>query len=237
MDRGSLSLGVVLAVACVSSAAGAQEGADRRGDTPGLSAANPLPRTLAGEEPAAGGEKAESFAEGAQAEPPRLGFSLGPRAGYLRARDADRGTWFGGLQARVRLSQAFCVEGSIEFHRDEFADGSVEVTQYPVQATALLYPFPEGPLQVYVLAGAGAYFTHLRFEEELEGLDDETERVWGIHVGAGAELFSGNVFSLDVDLRYIFLDESGNVSGARFGELDEDEMDFWQITVALNFFF
>lgn len=192
---------------------------------------------MAEEEPAAGGEEADSFAEGVQATPPRVGFSLGPRAGYLRARDADRGAWFGGVQARVRLSQAFCVEGSIEFHRDAFADGSVEVTQYPVQATALLYPFPEGPLRVYVLAGAGAYFTRFRFQEELEGVGDKTERVWGIHAGAGAELFSGDVFSLDVDLRYIFLDESGGVSGARFSEFDDDEMDFWQITVALNFFF
>jgi opacity protein-like surface antigen len=200
-------------------------------------AIDPLPRTLVEEEPLVGAEEEDLFEEASQVQPPRTGFSLGPRAGYLRARDADRGTWFGGVQARLRLSPAFALEGSIEFHQDEFADGSVEVTQYPVQATALLYPFPELPFQVYVLGGAGWYFTRFSFEDELEDLDDETDSVWGIHVGVGAELFAGDAFSLDADVRYIFLDESDDVSGGQFGEFDDDEMDFWQITLALNFRF
>lgn len=233
MTRGIASLFAVLLAVGAAPVARAEEGG-----APDSFAVDPLPRALAEEEPAAaGGEEAGPFADPAQAKPPRTGFSLGPRAGYLRARDADRGTWFGGVQARLRLSPAFAVEGSIEFHQDEFADGSVEVTQYPVQATALFYPFPEWPFQLYALAGAGWYFTRFGFEDELEDLDDETDSVWGIHAGVGAELFAGDAFSLDADVRYIFLDESDDVSGAEFGEFDDDEMDFWQITVALNFYF
>src|SRR5262245_10822266 len=90
-------------------------------------------------------------------------FSLGPAAGYLRARGADEGTWFGGLQARLRLAPILSVEGSVTFHENDYSDGDIRVTQYPVQVTGLVTPFPLGSVRPYALAGAGWYYTRTRY--------------------------------------------------------------------------
>jgi hypothetical protein len=200
---------------------------------PDLAAA--LPLLLVEEEDDGEGDSIPE--EFGQPVPPRLGFSLGPRVGYLRARDADRGTWFAGAQARLKLSIAFEVEASVEFHRDEFGDGDVEVTSYPVQVTAIFIPFPEWPLQPYVLGGAGWYYQRFHFEDNLSSIDDETDSVFGLHVGAGAQLFAWDWASLNADVRYIILDESDDISGFQGTDLDDDEFDYWQLTASLNFFF
>jgi hypothetical protein len=78
---------------------------------------------------------------------PRLHMSpeLGLRAGYFKPRDADDGEWFGGVQLRLPLAPSLALEGSIELHSSDFADGDIEVIQYPVQATLLVFLFPRRP--------------------------------------------------------------------------------------------
>ena len=90
-------------------------------------------------------------------------FSLGPAGGYLRVRQADRGTWFAGIQARLHLG-IFAAEASVQYHRNSFEDSSVIVSQYPVQLTAFLYPIPVGPIRPYILGGVGWYFTQYDYE-------------------------------------------------------------------------
>lgn len=158
-------------------------------------------------------------------------FSIGPAAGYLRVRGADRGTWFGGVQARLRLAEILALEGSITFHQDEFEGGDVEVTQYPVQVTALLYPFPLSPLKPYGLIGAGWYYTRFDYEGVQAVLnDDETDRLFGLHVGAGAELELGPAVALQADFRWIFLDEP-SVDNS---DIEEEEFDYWQVSLGLG---
>ncbi|HLY10732.1 MAG TPA: hypothetical protein VKW04_15625, partial [Planctomycetota bacterium] len=82
--------------------------------------------------------------------PETLPLSLGASAGYLRAKDTDHGTWFGGVQARLRLG-IFAAEASIQFHQNRYQHGAVVVTQYPVQLTAFLYILPAGPIRPYIL--------------------------------------------------------------------------------------
>ncbi len=157
-------------------------------------------------------------------------FSLGPAAGYLRARDADRGTWFGGLQVRARLAPVLAVEGSITFHQDEFLDGDVEVTRYPVQVTALLYPLGDGPLRPYGLAGAGWYSTRYEYGGLLSPFEDESDRSFGFHAGAGLEIGLGPSASIFADFRWIFLDEPG-VDNSR---LEDEEFDYGQVALGLS---
>jgi hypothetical protein len=78
--------------------------------------------------------------------PKGFGPEIGLRAGYIKPRDADDGTWFGGVQVRVPLGEVLTLEGSIEFHTSEFADGDIEVVQYPVQATLLVNLLPSAPV-------------------------------------------------------------------------------------------
>lgn len=156
-------------------------------------------------------------------------IQLGIRTGYLRAPEADRGTWFGGVQVRAFLGQYLAVEGSIEFHQSDFEEGDVLVTQNPVQVTGLLFPFPDWPLRPYALAGAGWYYTRVDFSGPFSILDDEVEHTFGLHGGGGAEWRVGERTSLSADVRYIWLDDLDLDAGTV-----DDEFNYWQLTAALN---
>jgi opacity protein-like surface antigen len=158
------------------------------------------------------------------------GFSIGPMGGYLRSQGADRGTWFGGVQARLFLLRVLAVEGSISFHSERFANDDIIVTQYPVQVTGLLLPFPDWPVQPYGLAGAGWYYTRVDFRDTLASIPDETEKDFGWHVGAGAELAPSRTIRLFADVRYIFIDQDVDTA-------DSHDFDYWQITFGLGFGF
>ncbi len=161
----------------------------------------------------------------------RGGLSIAPAAGYLTTRGADRGTWFGGIQARAHLSPVLAVEGSATFHQSLYSDGDIVVTQYPVQVTGLLYPFGETPFRPYVLAGAGWYYTRTHYRGTLDLLyEDQTEHDFGAHFGAGAEALLGPRVTLDADVRYIFLNPT--VDGVK-----ERDFNYWQATAGLNFRF
>lgn len=162
-------------------------------------------------------------------DPNAVAFTIGPAAGYLRVRDADRGTWFGGLQARVQFLRYLGIEGSITFHQNRFADGDIIVTQYPVQVTGLLFPFPDSEISPYVLVGAGWYYTRVDFDSSLGG-GEETERLSGWHVGAGAQATLGRRVGAFGDFRWVFIDDPGVDNS----NIDEEEFDYWQVTLGLN---
>ncbi len=161
--------------------------------------------------------------------PKAFGPELGLRAGYLKQRDADDGTWFGGVQVRVPLAPMFVVEGSIEFHTSEFADGEIEVIQYPVQATLLFFPMPDAPtVKPYLLAGLGWYYTTTDFSGSLSGVDSETDSMVGAHLGFGAQFALGGSATASADLRYIFLEPNEDA-------LDDEDFDTIQLVLSLSF--
>jgi opacity protein-like surface antigen len=163
----------------------------------------------------------------AESEP---SFSIGPMVGYLHTRGADRGTWFGGVQARLHFARILAAEASISFHENRYEGGDVSVTQYPVQLTAFLYPFPDGPFRPYLLGGVGWYYTRIDYTGNLSSLSNETEHTFGEHLGLGVELMLGPRTSLDLDVRYIFLNPTNN-------QVTDLDFNYWQITLGLNFFF
>lgn len=159
-------------------------------------------------------------------------FTIGPMAGLLKARGADRGTWFGGVDARLRFLRILAVEGSISFHQNRYSDGDVVVTQYPVHVSALLLPFPEGPLDPYVLAGVGWYYNRIDYANSIGGGYD-MDSPFGFHVGAGTNLWLARHLSLFGDFRWVFLDRPGiNNSNIR-----DQDFDYWQVTFEVNFGF
>ncbi|HEX7897008.1 MAG TPA: outer membrane beta-barrel protein [Planctomycetota bacterium] len=161
------------------------------------------------------------------------GLSIGPVAGYLKARDADRGTWFGGVNLRLRFARIFAIEGSITAHTDSFQDGDIDVVQYPVQVSALLFPIPDSPIEPYGVFGAGWYYTRYEFDGPLSGLEDETDRDFAFHAGAGLQVELGPSFAVFADFRWVFLDEPGVDNG----NLDEEEFDFGMVTIGGSFSF
>lgn len=156
-------------------------------------------------------------------------WSLGPSGGYLRAKDTDRGTWFGGVQARFRFG-IFAAEASITFHQNHYENGDVVVTQFPLQLTAFLYPIPVGPIRPYILGGVGWYRTRIDYSGALGSIPDDHQNIFGEHLGAGAELMLGDRVSLNADVRYIFLNpDTAQVIG--------EDFNYWQIAFGVNFFF
>ena len=159
--------------------------------------------------------------------PKAFGPEFGLRAGYIKPRDADDGTWFGGVQVRVPLTSVLAVEGSIEFHTSEFADGEIEVVQYPVQASLLVFIMPEAPVCPYILGGLGWYYTTTDFSGSLSGIDSETDSLVGAHLGVGARFALGSM-TASADLRYIFLEPDDD-------NLDDEDFDTVQLVLSLSF--
>jgi len=158
-------------------------------------------------------------------------FSLGASAGYLSVRGADRGTWFGGVQARLHVLAFLAAEASITFHENHYENGDVVVTQYPVQLTAFLYIIPAGPIRPYILGGVGWYYTRVDYRDAFSLTNkDHTDHFFGEHLGAGAELMLGPRTSIDADVRYIFLNATND-------KVIHRDFNYWQLTFGLNFYF
>lgn len=165
------------------------------------------------------GEAEEPLTPGAET-------SLGLRAGFHKARDADEGTWLGGVQLRLGMGEVLALEGSIEVRRDEFLDGVAKILSYPVQATLLVY-LMKSEMSLYLLGGLGWYYSKISFDSSL-GVDDETDSDVGFHIGAGVDFGLGEDTSVNGDIRYIFLDPDSD-------NLENEDFDTIEFTIGLNF--
>jgi opacity protein-like surface antigen len=171
-------------------------------------------------------------AAAARSQADAIDFGIGPVGGYLKSKGADQGTWTAGLAARLRIIEYVGAEASVTFHENDHLDGNAIVSQIPVQLTAMAYPFPDWTVQPYALLGVGWYFTRIDYVDALSGLDSETDSLFGVHVGAGANIDLGLV-NLFADIRYIFLDEAGIDNS----DLQDEEYDSWQVTFGVMFGF
>ncbi len=164
-----------------------------------------------------------TVAEGVRAQ----GIYIGPQAGYQRARDADEGDFLGGIALRTKFSQAFGVEGSINYRQEEFEDDAVTVRSWPVMVTGLIYPIPF----VYGSVGGGWFHTTFDYSDELNdaGTNDNTESEFGWHFGGGVEIPLGRV-ALAADIRYVFLDY--DFDGLPGRDIDSN---FYMVTLGILF--
>ena len=156
-------------------------------------------------------------------------FSVGVAGGYLSAKNTDHGTWTVGVQARLRLG-LLAMEASIQFHENVYEHGDIVVSQIPVQLTAFLYILPVGPIRPYILGGVGWYYTRFDYTGAFASIPNRSEHIFGEHLGAGGELFFSPAVSIDVDVRYIFLNPTTD-------EVLGQQFNYWQTTAGLNFFF
>ena len=137
----------------------------------------------------------------------QVGASLGPQVGFYKSKDADDARALGGVALRFRLSDALGVEGSINYRKEEYANGYVSVKSWPVMATGLLYVLPI----VYGAIGAGWYNTTIDYNIPASvlgssiTLGSETQQKVGWHFGGGVELPLGHAAKLTGDIRYVFL--------------------------------
>jgi len=133
---------------------------------------------------------------------------LGPQLGWQKASDADNAKLMIGGAFRTKLSPAFGLEASVNYRSEDYDNGSVSVTSWPVMVTGLIYPLPI----LYGAIGAGWYNTSISYSNDLHlfGASDQTEQKFGWHFGAGVEIPLGMSINspgaiLTGDIRYVFL--------------------------------
>ena len=158
-----------------------------------------------------------------------FGFAIGPFGGFLEAKDADEGTWFAGLGARLYFLRFLAAEASVSFHKSEFNNGDTDIWQIPVQLSALLIILPSLPIRPYIGGGVGWYYTKIENSGTLSAFGDDTTNWFGGHVMAGAELRASRGFILFADFRYIFVNPESDI------ERQSGNPDYWQITFGLLF--
>jgi opacity protein-like surface antigen len=155
-------------------------------------------------------------------------FSLGPQVGYYKAKDADDGSFMGGVAWRLKLMPVLGVEASINYRQESYAHNALTVRSWPVMVTGLIYPLPI----VYGAIGAGWYsVTYDYNKDKLPLLKDETTQKVGWHFGAGVELPVGPKVRLTGDIRYVFL----NYDFKEIPGSSAAKSDFTVITAGLQF--
>lgn len=159
-------------------------------------------------------------------------FGVGPRAGYYKAADAEEGRMLFGAAARFKLG-LIAFEGSIDYKSEEYAQGLLAVTSWPVMASVLIYPIPI----VYGIAGMGWYNTTYEIKPtqlnlmQLQPVKETTQET-GWHFGGGVELPLGSM-TLAADVRYVFL----NYDFSEMPYSEEIDANFWAATVSIFFGF
>ncbi|MBK6879251.1 MAG: porin family protein [Elusimicrobia bacterium] len=158
------------------------------------------------------------------------GFSIGPRASYFKAKDAEEGSYSAGVQARAHLTPVLGVEGSIDYRKDKYAN-DVSIKTYPVQASLLAYLVPHSPISPYLLGGTGWYFTRVSGGTA----ETQTDNRFGLHAGAGLEARLNEFLSVDGSYRYVWLEDIETKSASALDKTYNDQGSM--ITVAVNFLF
>jgi hypothetical protein len=126
-------------------------------------------------------------------------ISLGPQLGFVRSTDADKTTLMPGVAARLSIL-SFGIEGAIYYKSENFENGAVKTTSYPVNITLLWKILP----LIHAEGGIGWYNTKIDDSNILDGIRSETKSNTGYHIGAGFELPLGGII-LSADVRYVFL--------------------------------
>ena len=138
----------------------------------------------------------------------QVSIGIGPQVGLYKAQDADNMKAMYGVAVRLKLAQAFGIEGSINYRQEEYANGAVKVKSWPVMATGLIYVLPV----VYGAIGAGWYNSTIDYNipatpvTPIINVTSETKQRFGWHFGGGVEVPLGTAVKLTGDIRYVFLD-------------------------------
>lgn len=157
-------------------------------------------------------------------------FSIGGIFGILRAKGADKTSFYAGGSARVVLSDFLFVQLSGSYHRTSYENETLTAYQYPVKLSAYLYPFPYWEVKPYIMGGGGWYYTTVEYRFPLNlQFNDVRKSAFGGHAGAGVEL-RHNSASINLEFQYDLINMTANGLNAR-------GFNYWEGLIGLNLFF
>jgi opacity protein-like surface antigen len=147
-----------------------------------------------------------------------------PSIGLTRTVDGDNETkTFYGLAFRGALAPLLKSEIGVGYRSESMADDLVDVRMWPVTASLYLTPVPA----LYAGGGVGWYHTTFDYDNSLP-FDDNTEQDFGLHVGGGFNVPISPNAAVDLNGRYVFLQDQENL--ALPSEFDPD---FWTTSLGL----
>jgi opacity protein-like surface antigen len=140
-------------------------------------------------------------------------IGIGPRVTFVRGGESSDGSQrFSGGALRMGSGRT-AIELAMDYRSATTGDLTERITDYPIQASLLLYPV-RARIAPYVVGGVGWYSQNVkRFTTAGTSLlDDETTRKMGYHAGFGGELRLHRRVGLHGDYRYTVI---------RFGDDDQ----------------
>lgn len=167
---------------------------------------------------------------------------LGPRVGFYKSFDATEGSFYFGLQTRIRLSPYFGIEGAVDYRgKEEFAFGAdstarfADVSYVPLTVSGIIFLPVSFNVVPYGVAGAGWYYTVVDYSNDPNRVDAVSSNKFGYHFGFGLEIPVSEHASLGADYRWIFLDTDFDVGTP--STLDPDNSNGSVISGSLMFYF
>ena len=147
-----------------------------------------------------------------------------PSVGLTRSVDSDEAKSLVGLALRGSLIPGVVkTELGVQYRQETLYDGDLKLRQWPVTASLWLAPVPA----LYAGAGVGWYQTTFDYSDAT-GLDDTTKQQFGVHVGGGVRVPIVPHAALDLNGRYVFLqDQESKLIPEKFNP------DFWSLSAGL----
>lgn len=108
----------------------------------------------------------------------------------------------GGLALRGKILPFLQSEIGATYRSETRDAGMLKVKQWPITTSLWLTPISA----LYAGGGVGYYHTTLQYDQSL-ALSNETSRKFGVHLGGGIRLPLGPTAALDLNGRYVFLDQ------------------------------
>jgi hypothetical protein len=151
-----------------------------------------------------------------------------PSIGITKPVNGDGGAKVsGGLALRGQILPFLQSEIGATYRSETRDDGMMKVKQWPVTASLWLNPIPA----LYAGGGVGYYHTTLEYDQTL-ALTNDTSSKFGVHLGGGFKMPLGPTASLDLNGRYVFLDQQRS-------QLPPNHFnpDYWTTSLGLAFHF
>jgi len=148
-----------------------------------------------------------------------------PSVGLSRSVDSDETKSNVGLALRgSMIPHVLDVELKGQYRQDKVLGGAVTEKMWPITASAWLTPLRV----VYAGAGVGWYHTTLDYEAPSTQPSDTSQK-FGIHAGGGVRVPLAPALALDLNGRYVWLENQETAIIPR-----EFNPDFWDMSLGLG---